>query len=473
MIEFLLNGNVAKVAQANPNTTLLQYLRETAQLKGTKEGCGSGDCGACTVLLGSWQNEQWQFEAINACLALLASAHGKHVLTVEALNNSTELHPVQQAMVDCHGSQCGFCTPGIVMSLTANYMHGSNSDHAIEQALSGNLCRCTGYKPIINAAKQAWQEKTEADDSLHQQFGYWQPESSPQLGSGEQAVYVPQTESELQLLLTDYPEATLVAGGTDINLTITQQFQSLGTIIHTRQVKELQHIQQTESWLCIGAAVSYEASAKAIGRIIPTATSVFERIGSLQIRQAATLAGNIANASPIGDGAPMLMAMNAVIEIGSSAGNRKVAIEDFITGYKQTCLRHGEYIRSIQIPLPNDKQQFVFHKLSKRFEDDISTVLVAARFEVREEKIVDACIAFGGMAATPVKAAGIEEQLIGKSVSGLNANALATHFTASLSPITDVRASANYRSQAANNLVRKALLALQGQAPVSVWEATV
>lgn len=481
MIQFLLNGQSVSESSLRADTTLLQYLRGQAGLVGTKEGCASGDCGACTVLVGSWQATRWVYESVNSCLLLLASVHGKQILTIEALASAEGLHPAQQAMVDCSGSQCGFCTPGFVMSLTGLYYAvGPDAPaEAVHQALSGNLCRCTGYKSILAAAQAM---ATYPASALPGELRFWQPPVDaqtemptdiesvvPSLGATDKA-YVPQTEQALQQLLAVCPQARLIGGGTDANLQVTQQYQSLGPVIVMTQVAELQQLQITDREISIGAGVSYERAATAIKSCYPSAALLLERIGSLQIRHSATLAGNLANASPIGDGPPMLMAMQAQIEIGNSDGARLCSVEDFITGYKQTCLQPGDYIRRVLIPLPAADRVYTFTKVSKRFEDDIATVMLASRVSIRDGVIRDVCLAFGGMAATPERASHVESLLINQSPAALDYARITGGIFQDFSPISDVRASADYRLALAQNLIIKLVLALQGnREPSDVW----
>jgi xanthine dehydrogenase small subunit len=517
VIQFLLNGQSVSEVSLRADTTLLQYLRTGVGLVGTKEGCASGDCGACTVLLGRWRGTaaagHWAYESVNSCLLLLAAVHGAQVLTVEALASGDTLHPAQQAMVDCSGSQCGFCTPGFVMSLAGMYLQGAAAPAplpAVQEAISGNLCRCTGYKPILAAARSLHHYPVAAPPG---QTGYWEPRRDilPQLGElppgelpvsgnnastgtafisstasistesltkaapGAQApaTFVPQTETALQQLLQQYPQAHLVGGGTDANLAITQRFVAPATRILTTQVAELQTLEETPAALLIGAAVSYQRAAAAIGAWYPEARALLGRIGSLQIRHTATLAGNLASASPIGDGAPMLMAMQAQVEIGGGAQVRQCAVAELITGYRQTCLQPGEYIRRILIPRPQAAALYRFIKVSKRVEDDISTVLLAACISLRADgHIASACLAFGGMAATPRHAAAAEALLLHSDPQRPDPVALAAALQQDFSPIGDVRASAAYRQVVAQQLLVKVLLACAGSSePTSVWSA--
>ncbi len=472
MIQFLLNGQQVEINNINPNTTLLLFLRQNASLKGTKEGCSSGDCGACTVLVGSKQGEHWEYKAINSCLALLASMHGKQVITVEALASDSELHPVQQAMVDNNGSQCGFCTPGFIMSLAGLYDQATNpSRDQIVESISGNLCRCTGYSPIVKAAALASSYKTSQTLS---RVNHWQPDDMSIPGienSSKDCVFTPQSEQQLKALLQQYPNANLVAGGTDINLSITQLYESLGNIIITTQVQELSTIELCDDGgIAIGAAVSYEQAAHSIVQHYPEAKQLLSRIGSLQIRQAATLAGNIANASPIGDGPPLLIALAAKVEVASDKTFVEHKLEDFIRGYKTTILKPGEYIRRIIIPPRPVAANYQFLKVSKRFEDDISTVLLAAFYSEKDGLINDCRFAFGGMAATPKRASSLEQMLLNKSPNTLNIDELAALIDKDFEPMSDVRASANYRLEVARNLVKKVLLAISGETQLlSIW----
>ncbi len=473
MIRFNLNGHWIEESSIDPNWTVLRYLRTNAEHLAAKEGCAGGDCGACSILVGERDAQnQLRFKAINACIALLGSLDGQYVVTVEGLRDGEQLHPVQQAMVDHHGSQCGFCTPGIISSLAALYHNrhikgeqGAPSEHDIHVALSGNLCRCTGYRPIIEAAKHmhSYPAPVESAPVMNGAVGIYEPSAQVQVDAAEQAslehegrkLFVPETEDQLKQLLAEHPQARLWAGGTDLGLEITQQFKQFDTIISLHKVQALTAIEEDDAHLRLGAMVTYSNAEQHLQKHFSSFAQLIERIGSRQVRNLGTLGGNIANASPIGDTPPVFFALNARIEIGSAAGHREVAIEDFVKGYKQTDLKPGEYLRSIVVPKLRSNQMLNVYKVSKRKEDDISAVLMATRIEHHDGVIKDVRIACGGMAATPLRAKHTEATLIGQPFTLSSFEQAAKRIKDDYQPINDVRATAEYRLMVAANLVIK------------------
>lgn len=461
-MQFLLNQQRISIEEIDPNMTVLRYLREEKHKCGTKEGCASGDCGACTVVLASVTDGELQYQTVNSCLTPVSALQGKQLITVEDLQQGEQLHPVQQAMVDSHASQCGFCTPGFVMSLFAlSKQPIHHPQHQTEQALAGNLCRCTGYRPILDAARQITSQTTITD-----QFIRWQDHTRQQLMEivtdqietlrfQDRTCYLPKTLLQLAALYSEFPEARLVAGGTDLMLAVSRNHQRFSTMISLQGVSELkQCLQQGES-LVIGAGATLDQVAAFLGEHIPLTSTFFERFASLQIRNQGTLAGNLANASPVGDCAPMLLAMDAQLVLQQGDTQRQIPLDEFFIGYRQTLLQPGEFIHSIILPSLSDCQSLYLRKISKRLDDDISAVFAAINLTLDAEDVVTrARVAFGGMAATPARAVGCEAALLGKRLSPQTiehaCQALATDFT----PLSDFRASADYRRQVAANLLR-------------------
>ncbi|MDO6443144.1 xanthine dehydrogenase small subunit [Marinobacter sp. 2_MG-2023] len=472
MIEFLMNGQIEKLDHIDPNLSILEWLRTKMRLTGTKEGCASGDCGACTVITGTPdESGAMSYQAINSCITLMASLHGKELITIEAFQQEPG-HPVQSNMVKHHGAQCGFCTPGIVMSLTAlhaNRKKGGTSNDQILEALSGNLCRCTGYRPIIEASHQAMVEE-------------WQPESghpaagiahkapassltgmhknSYTLSSPEGCRYdSPVNLDQLRALRREAPASRLVAGGTDLMLEITQQLSTLGHLISVERIPELQGCVLDGSELVIGAATTYQQLRTPLSEHWPAFDAMLERLGSLQIRNRGTLGGNIANASPIGDMPPPLIALGATLVLDGPDGERRLPLDEFFQGYKQTSLQPGEFVHSVRVPVPSANEALYIHKVSKRLDDDISAVLGAFRLTIDKGVVLACRLAFGGMAAVPARALHAEAALTGQPWNEESVQAAITALTSDFSPLSDARASSGYRLQVAGNLLRRTLLA--------------
>jgi len=456
--------------------TILRYLRTTLGQVATKEGCASGDCGACTVMVGDFVDGQWRYQAINSCISLLASLQGRHLVTVEGLAdtaNPNRLHPVQQALVDYHGSQCGFCTPGFVMSLVAadeNAGHQALAENQVLDAISGNLCRCTGYRPIVDAALGCHELGKNAARFYNAELPTTQ-ESWANLSAEHSACVFPETEQQLLDALASFPDARLVAGGTDLLLEQTQNFTDLPYLIGLSRITELQQLDIAAGTAKVGAAVTLSALEQAMQQACPAFAELLHRVGSRQIRNQGTLAGNVANASPIGDSPPVLLALNASLELASAAGSRVIAVNDFFVDYKKTLLAKGEYIRQIKFELPGDDIYLRCYKVSKRFEDDISAVLLVVRWQIIQGVFSDVRIALGGMAAVPKRAMAAESILEHGPAESATieqaVNALAQEFT----PLSDVRASSHYRLTVAQNLLRKAWLECeQGGAAITVWQ---
>ncbi|MFR0689121.1 xanthine dehydrogenase small subunit [Enterobacterales bacterium AE_CKDN230030158-1A_HGKHYDSX7] len=462
MIEFLLGDERVQADGLAPETSLLDYLRTHLGRTGSKEGCASGDCGACTVVLAEPEGMALRYRAVNACITLLGAVHGRQVLTVEHLAEGGALHPVQQALVDCHGSQCGFCTPGIVMSLFA-WRH-SSAPHDREtalSALSGNLCRCTGYRPILDAATriagQPCIDRFEQNSALTA-TRLRQISTTGRLQEGAAQAWLPASLDELDALLQAQPSARLIAGGTDLALEATQNLKAFAALIHLDRVSELQRLEVHADHLLIGAARTYADCLEAL-REFPGVATLLERLGSLQIRQRGTLGGNIANASPIGDMPPLLLALDARLRLRRAGSVREVPIDGFFTGYRTTLLQPGEYIEAVLIPRLRAHQRFRVDKVSKRRDDDISAVCLALRLDLDDKgAVIDARLACGGMAATPLRGANSEAALRGRPFDAAAVAAAQAALPQDFQPIDDLRASAAYRLKVAQNLLQRALL---------------
>ena len=472
-IRFYYRGAVHEVHDAAPTQTVLQHLREDLHCTGTKEGCAEGDCGACTVVVASLIDGQVEMKTVNACIQLTPTLDGKALFSVEDLQQPDgELHPVQQAMVECHGSQCGFCTPGFVMSLWGMYLKKDGAAPTrceIDDGLSGNLCRCTGYRPIIDAARRMSElPKVSFDrDALAQQLQGLQRDHLHTYAAKGQQFHAPRTVAELVQLRADKPQATLLAGSTDVGLWVTKQLRELGEIIYLGNVAALKTIEVADDQLEIGAGASLNDAYAALCAHYPEELSeLWQRFASLPIRNAGTLGGNVANGSPIGDSMPWLIALGTQIVLHGSAGQRVLPLEDFYLGYQKKDLRQDEFVAALRVPLPRAGVQFRTYKLAKRFDQDISAVCAAFAFELDGERIVDARIAFGGMAATPQRATQTETFLRNQSWTEDNLVIAMGLLADDYAPLSDMRASNSYRMTTAQNLLRRFWLETRRSAPL-------
>jgi xanthine dehydrogenase small subunit len=464
-IRFWRQGRPVEVSGFHPRTTLLDYLRLEERRVGTKEGCAEGDCGACTVALGRVQDGRVRYEPVNACILLLGQVDGAEVVTVEDLASKGELHPVQSALVGHHGSQCGFCTPGIVMSLFTLYHQGERplSREAANDALAGNLCRCTGYRPIVDAALQACGEPP---NDAFVQAGQETAGGLTGLEDGQDIVIAdgggffaaPASEDSLASLYAGHPDATLVAGCTDVGLWITKGMAELDKIIWLGRVSGLDVIDDGPESLAIGATATHAAAHPFLARIDPDLGELMRRFGSAQVRASGTVGGNIANGSPIGDLAPAFIALGSELELRQGEAVRTIPLESFFIAYRRQDRLPGEFLRRVTVPKLKENQVFRAYKVSKRFDEDISAAMGAFRFTLDGRRIAEARVAFGGMAAIPKRAAETERALAGLSLDDPSSwgEALAA-IGRDYQPLDDHRASAAYRATVARNLLFKAL----------------
>ena len=483
-IRFVLDGEVIQLDDVEPTRTVLQFLREDLGRTGTKEGCAEGDCGACTVVVAEIDRsgDDIALRAINSCIQFLPTLDGKELITVESLG-AGGLHPVQQAMVECHGSQCGFCTPGFVMSLFALYKtRREPSRREVDDALAGNLCRCTGYRPIIAAAGAMYESPPDEADWLRQPCGSDQApgERIARLQSItrgdtlamrhlDHSFFAPRTSDKLAALLAERPEATILAGGTDIGLWVTKQHRELTTLIYTGEVAELRDIEVGDTHIEIGAAVTFTEAMPVIIEHYPLLDELLRRFASPPIRNAGTLGGNVANGSPIGDSMPALMVAGTSLVLRSAAGAREIDLDDFYHGYQVNDLKAGEFVERIRIPLPCDNVRLYSYKLSKRFDQDISAVCAAYRIELDHDRVKSIRVACGGLAETIRRAPHCEKALQGQAWNEDTVTRGMEAFARDFEPISDMRASADYRLRGGQNLLRRLYLETRGQLTDSVY----
>ena len=459
---FVLNGETVDAGGVPPTVTLLDYLRLHRRLTGTKEGCAEGDCGACTVLLARRPENggDLAYEAVNACLLLLGQLDGTAIRTVEGIAAPDgPLHPVQRALVETGGSQCGYCTPGFVVALVGAHRAGRLTDtDAVHDALAGNLCRCTGYRPIVDAALAAAREAAPQMDAL----------AAADQAQLDQLDNRPHGLAEVFDALAADPDAKPICGATDLGVAISKEKGSEVPLVALDRVAELQRLEVRDDHYLIGAAVSLERLIPVIEADYPSLAVLFRRFGSPQIRNRATLGGNIGTASPIGDSLPALIALDAEIGLVSQSGRRALPAAEMFSGYRQTVLRPGELIEHVILPRPKPDEIFRIYKLSKRYDQDISTVCGAFRLTLSDGKVGDARVAYGGMAATPVRVTAVEDALRGKAWTLETARAAAGALDRALSPMTDMRGSADYRRSAGRNLLLRLWHESTGGAPVTV-----
>lgn len=472
-IRFLLNGEEITLTDVAPDLTLLDWLRLERRLRGSKEGCAEGDCGACTVLVGKLMGDEIVYDSVTACIRFVASLHGTHVVTIEHLRGENgALHPVQQALVDHHGSQCGFCTPGFVMSLYGLWMRDPQpARSAIEKALQGNLCRCTGYAPVIRAGEAMgtygqpqgdplWAERIAVRDTIRSLSDGRRVE----IGSGENQIIIPASLDDFATVYAANPEARIVVGSTDVGLWVTKFMRRIGPVIFIGHLQELKRIAENNSEVRFYAGVTYSEALPVITANFPQLLPLWNRFAGEQVRNMGTIGGNIANGSPIGDTPPPFIALGAKLHLRRGEHRREIKLEDYFIAYGQQDRQPGEFVESVTLPLLPAGEHFATYKISKRREEDISSLCGAFRVFVNDTGVVGMTrIAFGGMAATPKRAKAVEAALIGKPWSMETVEAVAPAFAEDYQPITDMRASKEYRLLAAQNLLKRFYLETQGE----------
>ncbi|TFZ05136.1 xanthine dehydrogenase small subunit [Ramlibacter henchirensis] len=474
-IRFIRRGELVALGNVPPDRTLLEVLREDLGATGTKEGCGEGDCGACTVVVAEEDGGRLRWRALNSCVQLAHAVDGRALWTVEDLAaGDGALHPAQEAMVECHGSQCGFCTPGFVMSLFGMYQNHVCRGRAItrelaQEELSGNLCRCTGYRPILDAAQRMGElPRVDVDDaaliSSLQQIRH-----SVSAGmKTEESYLAPESLGELLAARAAHTQAQVVAGCTDAGLWITKQHQRFGQVLDVTRARELRRVEDYENHIAIGAAVTLSDAFDALVAQRPQLKTFANRFAGLPVRNAGTLGGNVANGSPIGDTMPLLIALNAQLVLMKQGGHRHLPLEAFYTGYRRNVLAPDELVAWILVPKPRSGEFLRAYKISKRFDDDISAVCLAVRMELREGRVADIGIGAGGVAATPVRTMRTEALLAGREWTADAAREAAQALRDEFQPISDMRASAAYRSTVLGNLVQRFWLETQGATSINL-----
>jgi len=465
-IKFVWENKIFTIKNPDPNETILNYVRLNLKKTGTKEGCAEGGCGACTIVLGEIENNKIIYKAINSCISFLPSLEGKQLILVEDLTEDNgSLHAVQDAMIKHHGSQCGFCTPGFVMSLFAMYKNfNSYNNEKIQDSISGNLCRCTGYRPIIDAAKSL--NSSNKIDKFYKNrkktinFLKKINLENVALTNGSKKYFSPKNIKELKKIINHNPNATFLSGGTDLSLYVTKERKEINNIISLNSIKELKFIKEKNNNIQVGAGITLIKFEQYIKKYYPDFNSILKRYGSVQIRNVGTIAGNIATASPIGDTLPLLLSLDAKVILQKNSKQIILPLNKFFTSYRKTKLKKDQFIHSIIIPIYK-KNIFKAYKISKRIDDDISSVCASFNLEIVNKKIKNIKIAYGGMAAIPKRAINCEKTLINSNLSEENFNKAKKYLEKDFAPIDDMRASKNYRMEVAKNLLMKCFIEIK------------
>jgi xanthine dehydrogenase small subunit len=466
IIKFVYGNQIIQIQNPNPNETVLSYIRTKLRKTGTKEGCAEGGCGACTIVLGELKKGRIIYKAINACIAFIPTLAGKQLVLVENLvSDDGSLHPVQEAMVNYHGSQCGFCTPGFVMSLFAMYKNYSFfEDNVIKDSISGNLCRCTGYRPIIDAAKSLnkiskfdfFKKNQQRFISLLKKIKH----ENIVISNKNKKYFAPSNVNELIKTLKQHPNSKLLSGGTDVSLVVTKERKDLDSLIYMNSIDELNYIRKNDNYIEVGATTPLIDFESFIKKYFPDFAQILKRYGSTQIRNVCTIAGNIATASPIGDTLPLLLSLDSQIIIKDKDKTKILPLNGFFINYRKTKLKRGQFIHSIRIPLLL-KNIFKAYKISKRIDDDISSVCASFNVEFKNNKVKKIRIAYGGMANIPKRAINCEKILFNSSLSDNIINKAKKSLEKDFKPITDARASQKYRMEVAKNLLEKCFLEIK------------
>jgi len=474
IIKFVNSERIIEIHNPDPNETLLNFIRTKLKKTGTKEGCAEGGCGACTVVLGELKNNNINYTTVNSCITFLPTLSGKQLILVEDLiSKDNSLHPVQEAMVKYHGSQCGFCTPGFVMSLFSMFKNYTklNKD-IIKDSISGNLCRCTGYQPIIKAAKSL-SAKNKIDHFYKNkkktisQLKKIKNQSIAIYNRGKR-YFAPRYISEFKKILKKNTDSYLLSGGTDLSLLVTKDRKDINSIIYMNSIKELNYIKNNKEFIEVGATTPLIEFEIYIKKYYPDFNKILRRYGSTQIRNVATIAGNIATASPIGDNLPLLLALDSKVVLQGIKKNKILPINDFFISYRKTKLKPGQFIHSIRIPI-FDNNIFKAYKISKRFDDDISSVCAAFNLTIEKKKIKNVRIAYGGMSAIPKRAIYCEKILLNSSITKETIEKAKSALEKDFIPIGDMRASRNYRNVVAKNLLEKCFLEINNKKLIGIY----
>jgi len=473
-ISFIHEDRIVEVKNPDPNETLLNYIRTKLKKTGTKEGCAEGGCGACTVVLGELKNKEINYKAINSCITLLPTLEGKQLILVEDLTlEDGELHPVQEAMVKYHGSQCGFCTPGFVMALFSMFKkYSSFKEDVIKDSISGNLCRCTGYNPIIKAAKSLnrqnkidhFSKNIKSTIKLLKIIN----KKSIKIYKNDKKYFAPKNVKELKEILKKNINTNFLSGGTDLSLNITKERKDINSIVYMNSISELNYITNNNKYIEVGASTPLIDLEYYIKKYYPDFAKILRRYGSPQIRNVGTVAGNIATASPIGDCLPLLLSLNAQVILQDLTKTQTLFLDNFFINYRKTKLKKNQFIHSIRIPLFK-KNTFKAYKVSKRFDDDISSICAAFNLEIVENKIKNVRIAYGGMAAIPKRAILCEKILLKSLVNEETVNKAKDALEKDFKPISDMRASGSYRMEVAKNLVEKCFAEIKEKKIISLY----